>query len=314
MPRPHDDQFGVDRLVGWLRPEDDEGNPTNREELIAWMHGNAKRERDTLTSMLEEGVDVTAQALRVGRLWGAADLSRRAVLWDPALAVVPPSPHEPGDRFHPDQLTTEWMVSAGLAWGREQVDALDRELFALATSAHDRTAMVTWCKLRGVLEVATAWRTEAVIADRHVVPVSDGDEAPVVLHKAPPCRAFLSGGALRAKLEAMLDEAMNEGLLAATGGGTAVDRLRAADMATGRAQAYRLVLSLLPAEPVDDDHEGLGETCEGCTNEAVTRDSMGVPLCGPCYDDLPLLGDEPGDDTDTDGGFTPYRAEDGHAP
>lgn len=34
--------------------------------------------------------------------------------------------------------------------------------------------------------------------------------------------------------------------------------------------------------------DGLGEKCEGCDKPAVTRDTMGVPLCGACFDALPV--------------------------
>lgn len=312
---PNSDGYGVEALLERLRPTDAEGKPTDRRQLCDWMLKNAIREQRVLNGMMEDGTATVEHARTVGRLWGASHLSARAVLWDRDRYIVPPRPHKRGEPFHRSQISTEWVVSAALVCTRQEVDGLDQELFELATATQDPAAMVTWWKLRGALEIAAAWRADAAIDDRHVVPVSTGDDH-AVLHEAPR-------GVLRARVEALLDEALNEGMAAASGDGSAADRLRAADMATGRAQAYRLVLSLLPVdepptmvvlddlEDDDRDNEGLGETCEGCPDEAVTRDSMGVPLCRPCYDALPLLDDEPGDDV-TDN--SAYRREDGHAP
>jgi NTP pyrophosphatase (non-canonical NTP hydrolase) len=54
-----------------------------------------------------------------------------------------------------------------------------------------------------------------------------------------------------------------------------------------------VVEQLPPALPDQDCdgavEEGLGEPCEGCKSPAVTRDVDSVPLCGPCYDALPLV-------------------------
>lgn len=282
--------FEVDDLVKMLAPDRD------RETVIPQLHAAATRQRDRMLGT-PEGDARDAQALILGRLWGAADLSRRMVVWGETREIIPPRPRRADEPLNEHKHGTEWVVSAALSWPAHAVDVLDRELFGLAVGGEDDRARSYGWRMRGALEVALAWRTAALVSDRYDVPVTRPD---------------VDVDDLRGKIAAWLGEAEGDGLSMQAGAADSVgDRLRAADMATGRAQAYRRILSMLDRAPryqVDSDEEG----CEGCGEVAVTRDSEGVPLCAACYDDLPLL--DPGADPDAGGDLviTP-RKEDGHA-
>lgn len=282
--------FEVDDLVRMLAPDGDQ------KAVIKTIHFAAVRETSRMNGM-PEGEAKDAQALIAGRLWGAADLSRRMVVWGETREIVPPRARRADEALSEHRHGTEWVVSAVLSWPAHAVDCLDRELFGLAVGGEDDKARSYGWRMRGALEVALAWKTAALVSDRYDVPVTRLD-------------VDLDG--LRGKVSGWLREAEGEGMSAAAGsGGTAGERERSAAMATGRAQAYRQILSILDHAPryaVDSDEE----ECEGCGDVAVTVDSEGTKLCAACYDDLALI-DPDADPADPGELVITPRKEDGHA-
>ncbi len=320
-------------------------------QLVADPHGLAEinqlfatAEQRNTRAYLEGAPGWERQAEEVGMITGAHLLCTAPELLSGTL--LPSQPRKPGERITPMQTFSRWIAARALTWDDGDLDVLDADLGNQAMSETNRVEAVRLYRCRGVLAFVRAWRTGAPVdADRHHVPVSS--DAPNVLHVSPPCGAYTKPrpsplAQLRAGVEALLDRAHLDGMSCGASPG---DALRAADMAAGRMQALREVLAMLPRpmavasamnqEPMDrfnallalatesappmlaitftgdDDCDGLGETCEGCDSPAVTRDSQGVPLCQLCYDDLPLVEETGGEDTD--GGFAPYRREDGHA-
>jgi hypothetical protein len=191
------------------------------------------------------------EAEQVGMLEGAQLLCTMPELR--SAKFLPASPRKPGERIAPTQSFAVWVAVRALSWDQGAIDALDADLGNQALTETDRVEAVRLYRCRGVLAIVQAWRMSAPVeADRHEVPVT---------FKSPP-----SGGVNKprtlaeiwARVEDMLDRALSDG--ADMGDASAENALRAGDMAAGRAQACREVLSWLPAFlAADDDPEPVFE-------------------------------------------------------
>lgn len=239
----------VDHLLQRMIVKDDGRRAS--EEILLTIEPIEKE----IAKRLAAGMQADDLSRTAGRMWAAVELAK---VTDRTTKIIGPPVRRRGLPLTPAQLVVGYVISAARSWPAADVDALDADLYREALTLTDLHAVATRIRMRGALEMTIAWLDFAQVSDRHMVPVS-----------------------LRSKIEALLQRADADGVACGSGSGAAADRQRAADMAAGRAQAFRQVLGLLGPIGVDVDADSEDLFVWGTVERRDDEIASGRPFMTP---------------------------------